>query len=175
MKYFTILTSILILFVSGCKKDKKTKSDLLTQKELLEFHQKHSKPVQAPPMPDLQGLDKHQNGFDIKKVNKKIIENNAKIKKPTFPNTLCGRLVSKLYKCELQIIDQNKELKDVFKRDIKNRKTRNFIVKKEKYLAHCRKTVAKLSQKAIEKCIALDNCKKMDKCLRKASEKLNKK
>jgi hypothetical protein len=86
----------------------------------------------------------------------------------SFPDTLCGRLVLRLLECEVERIQGQSTLKDAEKRSVISHKRRAFARKRDQYLGHCEKTVAKLPADAVRGCLPLA-CVEMDRCLQKIS------
>ncbi len=85
-----------------------------------------------------------------------------------FPDTLCGKIVLRLLECEIERIQGQSTLQEGEKRSVISHKRRAFARKRDQYLAHCEKTVAKLPADAVRGCLPLA-CVEMDRCLQKIS------
>ena len=92
---------------------------------------------------------------------------------PTFPKTLCGSLVQRIYTCELEKVEQNSALQEGIKRSILAHKKEKFATKMPAYLAHCGGAVKGLSPEAVRACLAKP-CPAMDNCLQKLARERKK-
>ncbi len=86
----------------------------------------------------------------------------------TFPDTLCGNLVSRLLECEIERIRRQPKMSEAEKSSVISYKRRTFARKRTQYLEHCEKTASKLQESDIQACMKLP-CVEMDRCLQKIS------